>query len=199
MHTESHSVAGKNSMMKFIRKEILIGAAATFGVMCLLAVGLYFLLVQPRSIELRGMETKLASKQAEIESLSPETVKRLKAQAEQSRSDLSKYMVLAGQQGELSIKLRQLAAENRLEGFSNKDVSGGLFSDSGLQNIAEQRINITFSGDFVTGFAGFLRAVENNHPAVFVDGFSVTHDVKDDMRITASMESTIFYEQKGKK
>jgi hypothetical protein len=198
MHPESYSVAGINSMMKVIRKEILIAAAVTFGVMCLLAVGLYFLLVHPRSIELRVAEAKLASKRAEVESLSAETVKRLKAQAEESRSDLSQFMVLAGQQGELSIKLRQLAAENRLGEFSNKDVSGGLFSNSELQYIAEQRINISFSCDFMD-FARFLHAVEKNRPEVFVDGFSVTHDSKDDTRVSASMESTVFYEQRGKK
>ncbi len=185
-------------MTKIIRKEILIGAAAAFGVLCLLALGLHFLLASPRSVELRSVAATFASKQTELDGLSAETVKRLKAEAQKYRSDLSEYMVLAGQQGELSIRLRQLAAENRLEDFSSKDVSSNQFADSGLLYIIEQRINISFSGDF-SGFAGFLQAVEKNHPAVFVDGFNVTHDSKDASRMSASMESAVFYEQKPKR
>lgn len=184
-------------MLKFIKKEILIGAIAVFVVLCIITACLYFLLAHPRNIELKGVEGRLAAKQSEYEALSQDTVRHLKEQADKQRTELGGYMILAGHQGELPIRLRQLAAENRLEGFSSKDVSGGIL-DTELQYISEQRVNISFAGDF-TGFAGFLRAIESNNPAVFVDSFNVTHDSKDDTRITASMESTVYVEQKVKK
>ncbi|HSV27817.1 MAG TPA: hypothetical protein VLH60_07985 [Sedimentisphaerales bacterium] len=184
-------------MIKFIRKDVLIGAGAAFVVLCLVTAALYFLLVRPRNIELQSNQARAAAKQSELDSLSAEAIRRISEQAEHYRNRLSEYMALSGQQGELSIRLRQMAVENRVADFSGRDVSGRTMSDSALKYVDEQRMNITFAGDFGS-FAGFLRAIESNRPVVLVDGFNVAHDSRDSRRITASMESTVYYERSGR-
>jgi hypothetical protein len=185
-------------MNKVIRKEILMGAAIAFGVLCLLTALLYFLLAHPRAMKLAEVRSKLDAKQWELEGLSTERVQKLRAQADKCRSELSEYMLLANQQGELSIRLRKLAAENKLEDFSSKDIAGNAGQGIDSVLLEEQRIRISFSGD-CSGFAGFLYALENNRPVVFVDGFSMTHDSRDNTRIMADMDAAVFCEAKGKK
>jgi hypothetical protein len=185
-------------MKKVIRKEILMGAAIAFVAMCLLTALLYGLLTHPRAIKLADIRSKLDAKQSELEGLSTERVQKLIAQADKCRSELSEYMLMANQQGELSIRLRKLAAESKLVDFSSKDTQSSAGQGISSANLEEQRIRISFSGDF-SGFADFLYAMEKNRPVIFLDGFTIAHDSRDNTRITAEMDASVFCEAKGKK
>lgn len=179
--------------MKVIRKEILVGAGIAFAVFCLVTVLLYVLLTHPRSMQLADVKARLAAKQADLDSLSPDQMKGLLAQAEKKRAELSEFMVLSGLQGELSIRLRQLASANKLESFSVKDTAP--VGNSELQYISEQRMFITFTGEYI-GFARFVRSLENNKPVVFVDGFKVAHMQENPDRITAEITASVLNEGK---
>jgi hypothetical protein len=181
--------------MKVIRKEILIGAGIVLAVLCVVTALLYFVLVNPRSLQLADINSKLAAKQADMDSLSADQMKTLLVQAEKRRAELSDYMVLSGQQGELSIRLRQLASASRLDGFSVKDSTTGGSTNSDAQFTSELRMRILFNGDF-SGFAGFIYALETNKPVVFVDGFKVAHLQDDPTRINGDIDSCVLAEGK---
>jgi hypothetical protein len=180
--------------MKVIRKEILVGAGIVLAALCICTVLLYVVLVRPRTLQLAEIGSKLAARQAELDSLSPDRMRALLAQAEKKRSELSDYVVLAGMQGELSIRLRQLASANKLDAFSVKETPTGIFSAESIYT-SEQRMRVVFTGDFI-GFARFVRALENNRPVVFVDGFKVAHMQEDPTRISAEIDSSVLNEAK---
>jgi hypothetical protein len=185
--------------MKAIRKESLVVAAVVFAALWLVTAVLYFLMVHPRSVQAEAIRSQLNVKQSELDSLSGEALQKIAAQAEKYRSTVSEYVLLAGQQGDLPVRLRKLSSENRLTEFSNNDMTiGGQYQGEESASLAERRMRISFNGDF-SGFAGFLYAVENNHPVVFVDIFNVTHDSRNELQISASMESAVLYEVKDKK
>jgi hypothetical protein len=178
--------------MKVIRKEILTGAIAVFAVLCICAALLYFMLVRPRAQQLADVEARLAIRLAEEDSLSADKMSKLIAQADKKRAELSEYMVFAGQQGELSIRLRQLASANRLDGFSAKETQG-VTQDNDQSSIVEQRTHVLFAGDY-SGFAGFAYALEANKPVVFVDGFKVVHNQDDPTRVNVDIDATVLTE-----
>jgi hypothetical protein len=185
-------------MTKLIRKEILVWAGIVLAVLCVLTALLYFGMVKPRAYRLEAARSKLAAKRAELDSLSDDRVRRIMKQAETSRTELGEYVLMAGQQGELSVQLSQSAAGSRVTDFTSREMAGGTTSTANLDNVGEQRMRMTFAGDY-RAFADFVYALECNRPAVFIDGFNVTHDSRDETRVTADMESTVLYELKGKK
>jgi hypothetical protein len=179
--------------MKVIRKEILVGAGIVFALLCLCAALLYLSLVRPRAIEKASVDSEFSARQTELDSLSADRMKGLLGQAEKKRAELKSYVVLSGLQGELSIRLRTLASTNKLDAFSVKETSSPASQE--LTYISEQRMRITFTGDYI-GFARFVRALENNQPLVFVDGFKVTHLTDDPTRISADIDSAVLNEGK---
>ena len=180
--------------MKAIRKESLVIAAIVFAVLWLGTAVLYLLLVRPQSVQTEQVKSRLDAKQSELDSLSTEALQKAAAQAAQCRSGLSEYVLLADQQGDLPVRLRKLSDDSRLTEFVNNDTtSSNQYQNTEVTTLAERRMRITFVGDF-TGFAGFLYAVESNHPVVFVDSFSVTHSDKDNMQVSVNMDAAVLYE-----
>jgi hypothetical protein len=182
--------------MKVIRKEILAGAAVAFVVLSLCTIALYVFVTRPRAAQLADISSKLAARQEQLDSLMPDRMQALLAQAEKKRTELSDYMVLSGQQGELSIRLRQLATANRLDGFSAKDMPSAVSNTNADAYTSEQRMRILFNGDF-GGFAGFMYAIETNRPVVFVDGFKVAHNTDDATRVNCDIDATVLTESRN--
>jgi hypothetical protein len=185
--------------MKVIRKKTLAGAAIVFGALWLVTAVLYLLLFHPRSAQADAVRSRLNVQQAEIDSLSGEALQKAGAQAEKFRSTLSEYVLLAGQQGDLPVRLRKLSGENKLTEFSNNDIAvSGQYQGEEAANLAERRMRISFFGDF-GGFAKFLYDIENNRPVVFVDVFNVTHSDRDVLQVSVGMETAVLCESRDKK
>jgi|GEM_PF-5744916 len=180
--------------MSLFNKKYVVFVTVTWlaGLVCLLAF--YFLLLQPRSIRLKGLSAEYEKKQRTYEGLSAENVSAALAEVRKARESLGDYVVPPGRSQEIPLKIRTLASDSRLLSFTSKDNNSSATSpQNSFKNVSEQRMQVSFTSDYM-GFASFLYAIESNRPVVFVDGFNVGHDSQDSLRVNASMDLTTLCE-----
>jgi hypothetical protein len=178
--------------MKVIRKEILITAIIIFVVLCLGVTALYTALVRPRALAMAGVKADLATRRSELQSLSPENMKDLLAKAQQCRSKLEEYVLLADRQGTLSTDLCKLGSDQGLSVISGAALA---IANNNALYTNEQKMDLSFTGDYI-GFARFVRALELNRPVVFVDGFKIAHDTENPGRVTGNINTSVVNEGK---
>ena len=87
----------------------------------------------------------------------------------------------------LTFSISKIAAEIRVDTFANKGSDSESYSEiSTCDQVGYVDATISFRSSF-SKFARFVNAVERHDPIIFVDGFTITQDKREDSRHKAEI------------
>jgi len=173
---------------------------AIAGIVWLACAVLFFLadvlMLAPRrkqraQVEKQLQQTKQAHRSALL-AAQEETQIVARAQLDQLRDGLGRFVIGSEDPGNLIFDISQLAKEKKVGSFSirNKEQPGKT-EESEFSKISENRIAISFTCSF-DQFATFLNALERHRPVVFIDQFRFKRAKPNDKGHKVEMELAVF-------
>lgn len=182
-------------MKPIYRKYVLIATLtwAACAIVCLLA---YLLVLAPHKAKMKRVEKQFAEvKEAyhsSVEAAQEETKMRLSKETEELREKLKALVVDSEDLADLPFDIGEIAAHKEVTSFSIRgDDNQAARKKGDGQCINEHHMSISFSAGF-NQFADLLNTLERNHPAIFVDEFTITRSKTEDVGHRVNMDATVY-------
>jgi Tfp pilus assembly protein PilO len=119
---------------------------------------------------------------------------QLALDVEKLQQQLHRFVADANDYENLTFDIGRIANKIRVISFSIKGKNiKGLFEIPKCKLIGENKMEISFSGDF-NQFASFLNALERHEPVLFVDTFKIDRSNRDNETNKVSMSLSVFVE-----
>ena len=166
--------------MNFIKvhKKYLIMSAVVWAVCLVLFFITHIFIIGPQKSSKKLIENRLAEKRKiyefAIKAAKGETKIQLNKQIESLDRKLKDFVADFEDSANLTFDLSQIAEEKKVTSFGSKVKSnrGLAAKKDGYQFISENKIDITFTGNF-NQFATFLNALERHRPVIFIEKFTL--------------------------
>ncbi len=184
--------------MKKVLKEYLTTLGLVWIGCLIVFVFVYMMAIKPQSRYRHKLSKDLEEKKQNYidarEISNKEARKQLALDVEKLQQKLHRFVADANDSANLTFDISRIANKISVLSFGIKGRNGkGLFEISQCKLIGENRMDISFGGDF-NQFASFLNALERHEPVLFVDSFTIDRSSRDDEANKVSMSLSVFVE-----
>jgi Tfp pilus assembly protein PilO len=161
-----------------IHRKYLIMSGVVWAVCFVIFVFAYIIIIGPQSSAKKILKNRLDQTRQDydfaINAAEEQTKKQLGEQIENLHAKLNDFVADFEDSANLTFDLSQIAEEKKVTSFGSKVKSnrGVAAKKDDYKFISENRINITFNGDFKQ-FATFLNDLERHRPVLFVEKFTI--------------------------
>jgi len=181
-------------MKSIYRKYFKIGIS--FWAVCFIVLFFSYLVVlAPQEKLRRATEIKLVEikrlAQAAREAAEESNKKKMLEQLSDLDKQLNTFVVEQEEAANLTFDIGRISSEMRLDSFSSFFTGGeGTLKTDSYKHINARQISVNFNSSF-NKFAMFLNALERNRPVIFVDTFSITRSIEENLGHKVNMELAV--------
>ena len=134
---------------------------------------LYALVLLPQNHRLEALKNQVAEKQRQYEinlqTSNPETRHKKLQKLVVAQDQLDEYVTVQEAISNLTLGIGRLAAQNHLELFASKEITGQPFQEiPNCKTIGNNYLEVSFKAGF-TQFATFLNQLERHRPVIMLD------------------------------